>query len=175
MKSLKFFLTAAGINLVLFIFVYLQPLSLLRSVIGYTTRFFVFIFGQGLRVSVILSKDVCILSTTHVSLKLYQTFYEFLTIIALTIPLYLDSWRKLFIKLTTILAIMIGYYVLLYGTTILLLQNGFKVPWLLTFIRFNTESFMILAFGLIWFFVNKKEILKIIDTLGGHAGVKRKG
>ncbi len=164
MKPLKFFLTAAGINLVLFIFVYLQPLNPLRSVIGYMTSFFVFIFGLGLRVSVILSKDECILATATGTLRLYQTFYEFLTIIALTIPLYLNSWRKLFKKLATILTIMTGYYVILYGTTILLLQNGFKVPWLLTFIRFNTESFMILAFGLIWFFVNKNEILKIIDN-----------
>jgi hypothetical protein len=164
MKPLKFFLTAAGINLVLFISVYLQPLNPLRSVIGYMTSFFVFIFGLGLRVSVVLSKDACILATTTGTLILYQTFYEFLTIIALTIPLYLNSWRKLFEKLAALLAIMTGYYVLLYGTTILLLQNGFKVPWLLTFIRFNTESFMILAFGLIWFFVNKNEILKVLGV-----------
>jgi hypothetical protein len=164
MKPLRFFLTAAGINLVLFIFVYLLPLNPLRSAIGYLTSFFVFIFGLGLRVSVTLSKDVCILATTTGVLGLYQTFYEFLTIISLTIPLYLNSWRKLFEKLAALLAIMTGYYIVLYGTTILLLQNGFRVPWLLTFIRFNTESFMILAFGLIWFFVNKNEIQKSIDN-----------
>jgi hypothetical protein len=168
MKPLKFFLTAAGINLVLFISVYLQPLNPLRSAIGYLTSLFVFIFGHGLRVSVILSKDTCILATTDGALAVYQTFYEFLTIIALTIPLYLNSWMKLFEKLVVILAIMTGYYVLLYGSTILLLQNGFEVPWLLTFIRFNTESFMILAFGLVWFFVNKDKILKIIDKLREH-------
>jgi hypothetical protein len=165
MKPLKFFLTAAGINLVLFIFVYTQPVSPLRFVIGYMTSFFVFIFGLGLKVSVTLSKDACILATTTGNLALYQTFYEFLTIIALTIPLYLNSWRKLLKKLAILVAIMISYYVLLYGITILLLQNGFSVPWLLTFIRFNTESFMILAFGMIWFFVNKNEILKIIHNL----------
>ncbi|GEM_PF-5518792 len=168
MKSFKFFLTAAEINLVLFIFVYLQPVSPLRLVVGYMTSFFVFIFGVGLRVSVILSKDTCILATATGNLILYQTFYEFLTIISLTIPLYLNSWRKLLKKLVVLLAIMIGYYVLLYGATILLLQNGFKVPWLLTFIRFNTESFMILAFGLIWFFVNKNDILKRIYPMREH-------
>jgi hypothetical protein len=165
MKPLKFFLTAAGINLVLFIFVYLQPVSPLRFVIGYMTSFFVLIFGLGLKVSVALSKNACILATTTGNLILYQTFYEFLTIIALTIPLYINSWRKLLKKLAILLAIMIGYYVLLYGTTILLLQNGFNVPWLLTFIKFNTESFMILAFGVIWFFVNKNEIMKIVNNL----------
>jgi len=163
MKPLKFFLVAAGINLVLFFFVYLQPLNPLRSFVGYMTSIFVFIFGLGLRVSVILSKDACVLATTTGSLQLYQTFYEFLTIIALTVPLYLDSWKKQFEKLAILLTVMTGYYVLLYGTTILLLQNGFKVPWLLTFIRFNTESFMIIAFGLIWFFINKQAILKIIN------------
>lgn len=168
MKPLKFLLTAAGINLVLFIFIYLQPLNILASFIGYITSFFVFIFGLGLRVSVISSKNACILATSTGSLQLYQTFYEFLTIISLTIPLYLNSWRKLFKKLIILLAIMTSYYVLLYGITILLLQNGFNVPWLLTFIKFNTESFMILAFGIIWFFVNKKEILKIINNLRMH-------
>jgi hypothetical protein len=163
MKPIKFFLTAAGINLALFIIVYLQPLNPLRTVIGYLTSIFVFIFGIGLKVSVISSKDVCILATTTGALKLYQTFYEFLTIIALTIPLYLNSWRKLLEKLAVLLAIMAGYYVLLYGATILLLQNGFKVPWLLAFIQFNTESFMILSFGLIWFFVNKNEIMKLLS------------
>lgn len=168
MKLLKFFLTAAGINLVLFISVYLLPFSPLRSAIGYLTSFFVFIFGLGLSVSIIISKDSCILATSTGNLILYQTFYEFLTIIALTIPLYLNSWRKLFEKLAVVMTIMASYYVLLYGTTIVLLHNRFKVPWLLTFIRFNTESFMIPAFGLIWFFVNKEEILKIIDNLRGH-------
>ncbi len=168
MKPLKFFLIAAGINLVLFISMYLLPLNPLRSLVGYTTSFFVFIFGFGVAVSVIVSKDACILATTTGTLELYQTFYEFLTIIALTIPLYLHSFRKLFEKLAVLVTMMIGYYVLLYGSTILLLENGFKVPWLLTFIRFNTESFMILAFGLIWFFVNKNEILKIVDDLKGH-------
>jgi uncharacterized protein YhhL (DUF1145 family) len=168
MKPIKFFLTAAGINLVFFILVYIQPVSPLRFVIGYMTSFFVFIFGFGLKVSVTLSKDVCTLATTTGNLILYQTFYEILTIIALTIPLYLNSWRKLFKKLAILLVIMIGYYVLLYGITILLLQNGFNVPWLLTFIRFNTESFMILFFGVIWFFVNKNEILKILNNLKGH-------
>ncbi|MFA4952978.1 MAG: hypothetical protein WC584_02040 [Candidatus Pacearchaeota archaeon] len=168
MKPLKFLLAAAGINLVLFIFVYLQPLNPLRYVIGYMISFFVFIFGLGLKVSITSSKDAYILATTTGTLELYQTFYEFLTIISLTIPLYLNSLKKLFEKLAILIAIMAGYYVLLYGTTILLLQNGFKVPWLLTFIKFNTESFMIFAFGLIWFFVNKKEIMKIIDNLGRH-------
>lgn len=168
MKPLKFLLTAAGINLVLFIFVYLQPLNILASFIGYMTSFFVFIFGLGLKVSVISSKDACILVTTMGTLQLYQTFYEFLTIISLTIPLCLNSWRKLLEKLAILLTIMTGYYVLLYGTTILLLQNGFNVPWLLNFIKFNTESFMILAFGVIWFFVNKKEIMKIINNLKGY-------
>ncbi|MFH0978038.1 MAG: hypothetical protein V1837_01920 [Candidatus Woesearchaeota archaeon] len=168
MKPLKFFLTAAAINLVLFILVFLQPVSPLRSFIGYLTSFFVFILGNGLRINVILSKDACILATSTGALELYQTFYEFLTIIALTIPLYLNSWRRLFEKLAAILAIMTSYYVLLYGTTILLLQNGFNVPWLLTFIKFNTESFMIFAFGLVWFFVNKTRILKIIDKLREH-------
>jgi hypothetical protein len=162
MKPLKFFLTAAGINLVLFILVYLQPLNPLRSAIGYMTSFFVFVFGFGLKVIVTLSKDACVLATTTGNLVLYQTFYEFLTIIALTIPLYLNSFGKLFKKLVLLLAIMAGYYVLLYGTTILLLQNGFNVPWLLTFIKFNTESFMILAFGLVWFFVNKNGILEVM-------------
>lgn len=165
MKPLKFFLIAAGINLILFLFVYTQPVSPLRFVIGYMTSFFVFIFGLGLKVSVSLSKDACILATKTGSLMLYQTFYEFLTIIALTIPLYMNSWRKLLKKLAILLTVMIGYYVLLYGTTILLLQNGFNVPWLLTFIKFNTESFMILAFGVIWFFVNKSEILNIMNNL----------
>lgn len=165
MKPLKFLLTAAGINLVLFIFVYLQPLNILASFIGYMTRFFVFIFGFGLKVSITSSKDAFILATTTGSLILYQTFYEILMIISLTIPLYLNLWGKLLKKLAILLVIMIGYYVLLYGTTILLLQNGFNVPWLLTFIKFNTESFMIFAFGLVWFFVNKDDILKIIDNL----------
>jgi hypothetical protein len=168
MKPLKFFLIAAGINLILFLLVYLQPVSPLRFVIGYMTSFFVFIFGLGLKVSVTLSKDVCTLATTTGSLVLYQTFYEFLTIIALTIPIYLNSWRQLLRKLAIIIFIMISYYVLLYGITILLLQNGFNVPWLLTFIKFNTESFMILAFGVIWFFVNKKEITKIVNYLRQH-------
>lgn len=168
MKPLKFFLIAAGINLVLFILVYLQPVSLLRWIIGYMISFFVFIFGFGLRVSVISSKNVCILATTTGTLQLYQTFYEILTIISLTIPLYLNLWGKLLKKLAVILTIMTGYYVLLYGVTILFLQNGFNVPWLLTFIRFNTESFMIFAFGVIWFFVNKDEILKMINNLRGN-------
>ncbi len=168
MKPLKFFLTAAGINLVLFILVYLQPLSPLRFVVGYMTSFFVFIFGFGLKVSITSSKDAFILATTTGNLILYQTFYEILTIISLTIPFYLNLWGKLLKKLAILLVIMIGYYVLLYGTTILLLQNGFKVPWLLTFIRFNTESFMIFAFGIIWFFVNKDELLKVIDNLREH-------
>lgn len=168
MKPLKFLLTAAGINLVLFICVYLQPISPLRFVIGYVTSFFVFILGFGLKVGVSLSKEACTLTTTTGNLMLYQTFYEFLTITALTIPLYLNSWKKLLEKLATLLTIMIGYYVLLYGITILLLQNGFNVPWLLTFIKFNTESFMIFAFGIIWFFVNKNEILKIIGNPKEH-------
>jgi hypothetical protein len=113
--------------------------------------------------SVTLSQNAFTLATANGSLELYQTFYEFLTIISLTIPFYLNSWKKLFEKLAILLIIMIGYYVLLYGFTILLLENGFNVPWLLTFIKFNTESFMILAFGLIWFFINKKEILKLIN------------
>ncbi len=129
------------------------------------TSFFVFIFGFGLKVSITSSKDAFILATTTGSLVLYQTFYEILTIMSLTIPLYLNSWKKLFEKVIILLFIMIGYYVLLYGTTILLLQNGFNVPWLLTFIKFNTESFMIFAFGLIWFLVNKDEIMKIINNL----------
>ena len=165
MKPLKFFLTAALINLILFIFFYLQPLNILASFIGYIISFFVFIFGFGLRVNVISSKDACILATTTGSLKLYQSFYEFLTIISLTIPLYLKFWKKLLEKLAILLAIMAGYYVLLYGTTILLLQNGFSVPWLLIFISFNTESFMIFAFGLIWFFVNKNEIMNMIGNI----------
>jgi len=165
MKPIKFFLIAAVINLLLFIFVYIQQVSPLRFVIGYMTSFFVFIFGLGLKVIVTLSKDACTLATTTGSLVLYQTFYEFLTIIALTIPLYLNSWRKLLKKLVIIIVIMISYYVLLYGVTILLLQNGFSVPWLLTFIKFNTEAFMIFAFGVIWFFVNKKEITKIVNDL----------
>ena len=164
MRPLKFFLTAAGINLVLFILVYLQPINPLGFVISYMTSFFVFIFGFGLRVSVISSKDAYTLATTTGSLVLYQTFYEFLTIIALTIPLYLNSWRKLLEKLSILIIIMTGYYIILYGITIILLQNGLNIPWLLTFIKFNTESFMIFAFGLIWFFVNKKEILKIIKN-----------
>jgi len=168
MKPLKFFLTAVGINLILFIVVCLIPLNPLRFIIGYLTSFFAFIFGFGLKVSVISSKDACILATTTGALKLYQTFYEFLIIIALTIPLYLNSWRKLFEKLAILMIIMISYYVLLYGITLLFLQNGFNVPWLLTFIKFNTESFMIFAFGLIWFFVNKEEILKMIDNLKGN-------
>lgn len=165
MKPLKFFLAAAGINLILFMLIYLQPFNCLEYFIGYMTKFFVFIFGFGLNVDVALSKDACILTTGYVTLRLYQTFYEFLTIIALTIPLYLNSWRKMFEKLGVIIGIMTGYYVLLYGITILLLENRFNVPWLLTFIRFNTESFMILAFGLIWFFVNKDEIMKMIDGI----------
>lgn len=56
MKLLKFLLTAVGINLLLFIFVYLQPLSPLRFVIGYITSFFVFIFGHGLTGCPIISK-----------------------------------------------------------------------------------------------------------------------
>lgn len=165
MKPLNFFMTAAGINLILFMVVYVLPLNPLQWIIAYMTSFFVFIFGLGLRASVVLSKDGIILATTTGNLILYQTFYEFLTIIGLTIPLYLHSWRKLCKKLAILMSLMTGYYVVLYGTTILLLQNGFKVPWLLTFIRFNTESFMIFAFGLIWFFVNKKGILEIIDNL----------
>jgi hypothetical protein len=168
MKPLKFFITAAGINLILFILVYIQPVSPLRFVIGYMTSFFVFIFGLGLKASVTLSKDVCTLATTTGNLILYQTFYELLTIIALTIPLYLNSWKRLLKKLAIILIIMIGYYVFLYGTTILLIQKGFNISWLITFIRFNTESFMILFFGVIWFFVNKNEILKILNNLKGH-------
>ena len=168
MKPFKFFMFAAGINLVLFITVYLQPFNPLRLLIGYLTSFFVFILGLGLRVSVALSKDACILSTSTGSLALYQTFYELLTVIALTIPLYLNSWKKLFKKLAVILAIMTSYYVILYGTTILLLHNGFKVPWLIAFLRFNTESFMILAFVLIWFFVNKNEIMEVVSNLKVH-------
>jgi len=168
MKPLKFFLMAAGINLVLFILVYSQSSNPLRTIIGYMTIFFVFVFGFGLKMSVTLSQGAFILSTTTGSLQLYQTFYEFLTIISLTIPLYLNSWKTLLKKLMILLTIMIGYYMLLYGITILLLQNGFNVPWLLTFIKFNTEAFMIFAFGLIWFFINKKDILKIIDNSRGH-------
>jgi len=164
MKSLKFFLTAVGINLVLFIFLYLQPFNLLQAAVGYLTSFFVFIFGFGLKVSVSLSNEACILATATGNLRLYQTFYEILTIVALTVPLYIHSWKKLLEKLALILVIMVGYYVLLYGSTILLLQNGFNVPWLLALIKFNTESFMIFAFGVIWFFVNKKEILKMIGN-----------
>ncbi len=159
MKPIKFFLTAVGINFILFIIIYLIPFNLLRIIIGYLTSFFVFIFGFGLKVAVVSSKDLVILSTTTGELVLYQTFYEILTIIALTVSLYLNSWKILIKKLILVIAIMIGYYVLLYGTTILLLHNGFNVPWLLTFIRFNTESFMIFAFGLIWFFINKKRII----------------
>jgi hypothetical protein len=165
MKPLKFFLIAAGINLILFLLVYLQPVSPLRFVIGYITSFFVFIFGLGLKVSVTLSKDACTLATTTGSLVLYQTFYEFLTIISLTVPLYMNSWKKLLKKLAILIVIMISYYVLLYGITILLLQNDFNVPWLLNFIKFNTETFMILAFGVIWFFVNKNEILKMMNNV----------
>ena len=168
MKPLKFFLIAALVNLILFIFFYLQPFNILASFIGYMTSFFVFIFGFGLRVNVISSKDACILATTTGSLQLYQSFYEFLTIISLTIPLYLKLWKKLLEKLVILLAIMTGYYVLLYGTTILLLQNGLNVPGLIAFLKFNTDSFMILAFGLIWFFVNRTEILKIVDNLRKH-------
>lgn len=154
--------------MVLFSSVYMQPLNPLRSVIGYIVSFLVYIFGLGLNVNISLSKDTFILATTTGTLKLNQTFYEFLTIIALTIPLYLSSWRILFKKLVALLAIMTGYYVLLYSITILLLHNGFKVPWLLTFIRFNTESFMILAFGLIWYFINRNEILKMISNIRRH-------
>jgi hypothetical protein len=164
MKPTKFFLIAAGINLVLFIIIYLIPFNLLRSIIGYLTSFFVFIFSFGLKVAVVSSKNACILSTTTGKLQLYQTFYEILTIIALTVPLYLNSWKKLFEKVVLEFLIMVGYYVLLYGVTILLLQNGLNVPWLLRFIRFNTESFMIAAFAVIWFFVNKKMILTLINS-----------
>jgi len=164
MKPLRFFLTAAGINLALFLIIYLMPFNPIRSLIGYSTSLFAFLFERGLAVAVVSSKNACILATSTGNLSLYQTFYEFLTILALTIPLYLHSWKKLLEKSVLAMLIMWGYYVLLYGLTILFLENGLNVPWLLRFIRFNTESFMIPAFGALWFFLNKDRILSLIAS-----------
>ena len=64
MKPSKFFLTVAGINLILFIIIYFMPYNPIRSVIGYLTSLFVFIIGFGIKVAVVSSKDACVLATT---------------------------------------------------------------------------------------------------------------
>lgn len=162
MKPLKFFSAAVGINLALFIIIYLLPYNPIRSVIGYSTSFFVFIFGLGLKVAVVSTKDACMLATSTGSMGIYQTFYEFLTILSLTIPLYLKDWKKLLEKSAAIFLVMIGYYVVLYGITIIILEKGKDASLLVGFIRYNTESFMIPAFFGLWAFINKNRIASLL-------------
>lgn len=163
-KLLKPLIIAITINLALFIVIYTLPFNPFQMIIGHLVSAFVFVFGFGIKLSVIKEASAFFLVTANGKMILYQTFYEFLTIIALTIPLYLKSWKKLLKKLSLTLAIMFGYYTTLYGTTIVLLEKGFEASFLIKFITYNTESFMIFAFVVVWFFVNRTQILKLINS-----------
>ena len=161
-KPLRFFITALAINLILFMIIYALPFNPFQMLIGHFVSAFVFIFG--IKLLVIRESSAYFLTTPNGKMMLYQTFYEFLTITALTIPLYLKSWKKLLKKLSIILFIMFSYYTILYSITIILLENGINATLLIKFISFNTESFMIFAFTILWFLVNKKEIIDIIKN-----------
>lgn len=161
-KLPKFLIIAVSINLLLFLIIYSLPFNILQALIGYSTSLFVFIFGLGIKVEVVKQTAGFYLVTQNGRMLLYQTFYEFLTITALTIPLYLNKQMQLLKKLATILAIMFGYYVVLFGMTIIMLENGMNASLLIKFISLNTDSFMIFAFSLLWAVVNKKEILRAL-------------
>jgi hypothetical protein len=162
-KISKFFLTVLIINIILFIFIYLLPINILQCLIGHLVKVVVFVFG--VRLEVIRQASGFILKTDNGQMLLYQSFYEFLTIISLTIPLYWQKWEMLFKKLIQTLAIMFCYYVILYSSTIVILEFGHKATLLRSFIDFNTEAFMIFAFTLVWVIVNKNELSKFRDCL----------
>lgn len=159
-KLSKFVAIALAINLLLFIIIYSLPFNLIQALIGYCVSAFVFIFG--VKLEVINNSSGFLLVTQDGRMLLYQTFYEFLTIIALTIPLYLSRHKQLLKRLAIVLAIMLGYYILLFGLTIILLENGIDASILVSFISLNTDSFMIFAFTLLWAIINKEELLKFL-------------
>ena len=163
MKPAKFVFAAVIINLVLYLIVYLMPINVLQFVIGYMISAFVYVFGVEL--AVVGAEAGYQLATSSGRMLLYQSFFEFLTIIALTVPLYLKKPKMLLKKLGIVLGIMLGYYTILYGITIVLLDSGNHPTNLLRFIEYNMDSFMILAFTLVWYVVNRKQVDRLIRQI----------
>ncbi|MBN1156584.1 hypothetical protein JXA85_03150 [Candidatus Woesearchaeota archaeon] len=160
MKVVRFFLVGALINLILFAITHFLPFNPLQLLIANLVTLFVFLFGINAK---IISTGIPIVASTYNGITLRiavsQTFYELLTIIALTIPLYLKNWKRMIEKTLTVIGIMLGYYLFIYGFAIItFLKNHSNL--LTRFLSFNTESFMIFAFLLVWFLVNWKEIEK---------------
>jgi len=161
MKIKKYLLISLTMNIVLYILILLLPINPMQYLISYIISFFVFLLIQA-KLSILHSNSGYILSTANGNLRLYQTFYEFLTIMSLTIPLYLNNLKLLIKKLSLTLLAMIFYYVIIYTTLIIRLEQGHSSNLLLKFIQYNTEVFMIFAFLLLFYIINKKSINSLI-------------
>ena len=165
MKIWQFILITACINLVLFVIVYLLPVNIIQLLIVKIVQIIVILFGvkaiavSGKSVTVIIAYGI-----KSVKFVLDQCFYEVLTAVSMTVPLFLQQWWVLVKKLGIIISVIISYYVLLYSLVIILYAGGYTPNLLTRFVQFNIEYFMIFFVLLVWFMVSKKEIISLIKS-----------
>lgn len=143
-------------NLLLFVAFYFFEHNPLQKIIGVSTSIFVYLLG--IKLNILTSSGAHILSTGHGNFHIIQSFYEILTLLALTIPLYLENIQKGLKSSVWIVGVVIGYYTLLFGMIIILFENGINPILLVKYIKFNSEFLMIPIFLGFWYLINRIQI-----------------
>lgn len=148
-KPFIFLGKAGAINLVLYLL--MLPLNFLQLTIASLVKFLLFFFG--IKTSIALASSGLFIKGTISQIGMFQTFFEILTLISLTLAL---KKRKFMI---TILPVII-YYVLLYSIAIFLFEKNIDATFITSFITYQT-NYLIVFLLVLWFIINKTSVLEM--------------